>query len=115
MLMDISNHYEKLLPDVLPAGSCFNLQVQDAGKVFNQESGIDWAKPGEFIQYTLTHGPLEIRIMRIATFRDDISYCVVFDPDGWHKPLGDRLTFDDLKAAVRRYLDGKMLTTGGGG
>lgn len=93
-------------PDVLPDGSCTQFEVTDAGAVWNKEMGIEWTKPGEFIQYTLTSSLLEIRIMRIATFPNEIEYCVVFGPIDDDTKMGERLSLDELKAVIRGYLSG---------
>lgn len=100
------------LPDVLPVGSVFTLTVQDAGISWNREYGAKLAKPGEYIQFKLTNGSKEIRIMRIA-ISSEIKYCVHFGPDLPECGLGDYMTIEELRAAVDRYLTGKLFSEGG--
>lgn len=112
MLMKPASQYEELLPDVLPIGSCFTIEVKDAGEVYNRELGMNWTRPGEFLQFYLTDGLQHIWIMRIATFRTDIRYCVAFGPDAgsYGNFLPERMSLDELKEAVHRYLAGKLFS-----
>jgi len=81
-------------------------EVVDAGQVWNEEMGINWTKPGEFMQYTFICGEIEFRVMRQATLSSDIHYHLCFGANYEEQSLGPGYSFGEMREAVLNYVFG---------